>query len=77
MLDWLTAIDDMLIERWAHCMECGAKASKGDFLEVGSVVMAVGRCLRCYEQDPDCLALCARLEARLTKYRELQAQQRS
>jgi hypothetical protein len=32
-LDWTCALDDMLCERWARCIECGQRASKGDFLE--------------------------------------------
>jgi hypothetical protein len=64
-LDWTCALDDMLCERWARCIECGQRASKGDFLEVHGLVMAVGRCQRCYDRDPDALALCTRLEARV------------
>ena len=63
-LDWTIAIDDMLTERWQACIECGRPPKKGSFLEVGGLVLAISRCLRCDEQDPDALALCAHLAAR-------------
>lgn len=62
-LDWTIAIDDMLCERWQACIECGRPPKKGSYLEVGGLVLAIGRCLRCDEQDPDCLAVYARLAA--------------
>jgi hypothetical protein len=63
-LDWTVALDDMLCERWRACIVCGQPPKKGSFLEVDGLVLAVGQCLRCHTNDPDCLALCARLAAR-------------
>jgi hypothetical protein len=63
-LDWTVAVDDMMTERHQTCITCGQPAKKGDYVEVGGLVLAIGRCARCYEQDPDGTALCRRLEQR-------------
>jgi hypothetical protein len=62
--DWTIAIDDMLCEGFPRCLVCGAAAKRIDLAEVGAQVWAVSRCLRCHDQDPQCLDLDVRLAQR-------------
>jgi hypothetical protein len=62
--DWLAAVDDMLCERFRRCLACGRRAEQMDLRTVGNRAWCVPRCGRCVAEDPDGLAIEARLAAR-------------
>ena len=59
--DWTVAIDDALCERFSVCLVCGQRAQRMDLWWVGTVPLAVSRCVRCADQDPQGEVLRARL----------------
>ena len=61
MSDWLTAFDDMLVERPRFCVMCGREAQRLALYTIGARAWCVGRCMPCMAKDPHCQALDARL----------------
>jgi hypothetical protein len=66
--DWLTALDDDLLDRPRQCSQCGATAyGWGWFgiLEVHThLALAILQCQNCHRQDPDQGRLLALLRQR-------------
>ena len=58
-MDWTTAVDDFLTERWQYCALCGSRPAVLDqaLVQVGGLALATVRCLPCRNADPTMTAL--------------------
>jgi hypothetical protein len=59
--DWTVSIDDAMCERFPVCLVCGQRAQRMDLWWLGTLPLAVSRCVRCAAQDPQGEVLRARL----------------
>jgi hypothetical protein len=62
--DWTVALDDMLVERFPQCVQCGDVAWSFATVRVNQVILSLSRCARCYKADPEATSLIARLTHR-------------
>ena len=64
MLDETVAWNDALTEHFPRCIVCGRAARCIDTMLIGSLILAVSRCVRCFGQDREGDKLIARLAER-------------